>query len=283
MKGGYFLLNGQFHKESEAVFHLADLSCRAAGFEEVFRAEHNEVLFPGSISNHLLNTANTIGADLTGLIDPEGRLLRKDVSRLLNKNKFYLAAKIEIQIYPSHGHVNVVLRAEEIERGYYPLTEPGLLLSFYSGNYKEIRSRPGYATHDLFIRLAAKRMAEELQKPNLILLNSEGNACESITGSFALLNKQEVVFVGEGAGGYRCAIYEEIIRSAKEAGFHPREEDKISKEDLLNAEELFLFDALFGIQKILGLEDQRYYSTKTQLIATKLTELAKRAREDMRY
>jgi branched-chain amino acid aminotransferase len=279
MKGGYFLFNGQFYKEKEPVFHLADLSRRAEGFSEFFRAEHNEVLFLESISNHLWATAESTGLDLEGIFDLEGRVLRKDVSRLLNKNKLYLSAKIEIQIYPSNGKINVILSAEEIERGYYPFKEPGLLLLFYRDHLKGTNADSVYATADIFIRTAAQRAASALNRPNMILLNREECACESIGGSFAYLDQKQVIFPSDGAGGYRCAIKEQVIKSAKEAGFKPVEKEKLSMDDLLHAEELFLYDSVNGIQKVLGLEDRRYFSPKTQLIAGKLSALAKKDRE----
>lgn len=280
MKGGYFLLNGRFHKEEDSVFNLADLTRRTEGFSEVFRAEHNEILFHESICSHLLATAWTIGLDLTGSIDREGRLLQKDVSRLLNKNKLYLAAKIKIQIYPSNGHINILLSAAEIGRGFYPVHEPGLLLSFYRDNRQEIQSTSAYSTSGSFVRQAARRNAEELNRPNMILLNKPGNACETIDGSFAYLNSDHVIFTTDCSGGYRCAIKEKVIQSVKEAGFQPQEKDQITPDDLLNAEELFLYDACNGIQKVLGLEERRFFSTKTQLIAGKLSELAKKDREE---
>jgi len=280
MKGGYFLLNGQFYKEQDAVFRLADLDCLFEGFSETFRAEHNEILFQKSISNHLLATAESIGVDLTGLIDPDGRMLRKDVSRLLNKNKLYQAARIGIQIYPSDSQVNILLRAEETERGYYPIKEPGLLLSFYYDHLKGIQPSAAYSTSGFFISQGAKRMAAALNQSNMILLNSEKNCCECIDGSFAYLNNEEVIFPALGSGGYRCAILEEIIHSALRAGFKPKEQETITTDDLLDAEELFLFDTCNGIQKVLGLEERRYYSTKTQLIARELSELAKKDREE---
>lgn len=279
MIGGYFLLNGRFHKENDAVFDLADLTLRIEGFSEVFRAEHNEILFRESICNHILATAWTIGLDLTGSIDPEGRLLQKDVSRLLNKNKLYLAAKIKIHIYPSNRHLNILLSAEEIERGYYPVHEPGLLLSFYRDHLQEIQSTSVYSTSGNFVRQMARRNAEELNGPNLILLNKQGNACETIDGSFAYLNNEEVIFTTDCSGGYRCAIKEDVIQSVKEAGFRPQEKDKIAPDELLQAEELFLFDACNGIQKVLGLDDRRYFSTKTHLIAEKFSKLARKDRE----
>jgi len=278
MKGGYFLLNGRFHKETDAVFDVADMSQRAEGFCESFRAEHNEVLFVESISNHLLATAATIGADLIGLIDMDGRILRKEVSRLLNKNKLYQAAKIEIQLFPSDSEINMILRAEEIPRGYYPTVEPGVLISIFRDQLQEIHEISGYATSGLFVRQCAARRAKELNQPNIILQNREGNVCETLEGSFAYINQDQLFFTSEREGGYICAIREQVIQSAKDAGFITVVKEKISMDELLHADELFLYDSCHGIQKVLGLEDRRYFSTKTQLIAEKLTALAKKDR-----
>jgi branched-subunit amino acid aminotransferase/4-amino-4-deoxychorismate lyase len=275
MKGGYFLRNGQFHKEDESVFKLSDLTRRVDGFSEFFRAEHNEILFAESICNHLQETAGSIGLDLTRQIDWEGKMLRKDVSRLLNKNKIYLAAKIGIQVYPSDGKINILLNAEETARGYYAATDPGLLVSIYRDNLKEIQPAAAYSTFGLFLRQAAVHQAEELNKPNMLLLNKAGFVCESMVGSFAYVQEEKVFFPADSSGGYRCAIRKEVMQSAREAGCVPLEKEKISPDDLLSAEELFLFDACNGIQKVLGLEDQRYFSTKTHLIAEKLSALAR--------
>ncbi len=279
MKGGYFLFNGQFKKENEPAFHLADLTRRAEGFCETFRAENNEILFLGSVCSHLRATANSIGLDLDGIFDLDGRVLRKDVSRLLNKNKLYLSAKIEIQIFPTEGKINVLLSAEEAERDFFPFKEPGLLLLFYRDLLKEIYPDPVYAPPGFFIQKAAKRKADVLNKPNLILLNREECACESIGGSFAYLDKNQVIFPSNSAGGYCCAIKEQVIKSVKAAGFKPVEKEKISTDDLLHAEEMFLYDPVNGIRKVLGLEERRYFSPKTKLIAGKLSELAKKERE----
>ncbi len=280
MKGGYFLLNGHFHKEQDAVFSLADLTGRAEGFSETFRAEHNEILFSESIGLHLQRTAQSIGADLTEFIGSQGRRLRTDVSRLLNKNKFYLSAKIEMQFFRSSDQYHLVLRAGEMERDYYPIQEPGLILSFYKHQLKEIRATPSYATDGLFLHQAAIRTALELQSPNLILLNRDGFCCESIGGSFAMINKDRIFFPSASSGGYRCAILDEVRQSAEEAGFSTEEQENIRPSELLEAEELLLFDACNGIQKVLGLEDRRYYSTKSHQIALRLSELARKDRAD---
>jgi branched-subunit amino acid aminotransferase/4-amino-4-deoxychorismate lyase len=280
MMGGYFLLNGRFHKEEEAVFTLEDFTCQTNGFREQFRSEHNEALFAPSICHHLIATAETAGIDLTGWIDPDGKLLRKDVSRLLNKNKFYLAAKIEIWIFPSIDRINLLLRAKACERGYYPLKEPGLLLSIYRERLKEIAPYPAFATTGIFLRQKAAQTAQTLGQPNIILLNTRGFACECIDGSFAILSENCVTFPSALSGGYRSAILPKVIVAAHEAGFQTIEKEEITPDELLLAEELFLFDSSNGIQTVLGLEDRRYFGTKTQWIARKFSALALKEREE---
>jgi len=280
MKGGFFLLDGRFHKEGDAVFSLAELDCHAEGFTEHFRAEHNEVLFLESIVHHLTATASTLGLEIEEIVGADGRLLRKDVSRLLNKNKLYLAARIGIHIYPSGDKIHCILYAEEMERGYYPLKEPGLLLSFYRNHQKETEPGAGYVTSGFLVRQGAKRQADEQQRTDQILLNKEGNCCETIHGSFAYRSKKMLTFPSAASGGYRCAILEEVVQSVRKAGFQATEKERITPDDLLEAEELFLFDACNGIQKVLGLEDQRYFSTSTPQIAARLAEMAKKDREE---
>ena len=265
MKGGYFLFNGQFHKEGDAVFTLADLSQRALGFSEIFRAEHNEILFPHAISAHLFATAENAGLEISGTIGPEGRLLQKDVSRLLNKNKFYLAARIGIQFYRSGDKINCILTAEEIERGYYPYYEPGLLLSFY-----DIQTAGSFSFQN------SPLLAGEQNKPDLIIINSSGFTCRSLFCSIAYIEKDQVFFTTESSVRNKCAILEEIFKSAKDVGLEPMEKENVTPEMLLEADEVFLFDTCNGIQKVLGLEDRRYFSPKTKLIAKRLAERAKK-------
>lgn len=259
MKGGYFLFNGQFHKEGDAVFTLEDLSQRASGFSEFFRAEHNEILFPLAISAHLVATAETANLEISGLIGSEGRLLRKNVSRLLNKNKLYLAARIGIQVYRSGEKINLILTAQEMERGYYPLNEPGMLLSFCRDPLKEIPTFPTFNTTSSFVWQGAGRIAD-------------------FNGSFAFMRGNRVIFPSASSFGYRCSIRDEVIQGAKDAGFQIEEREKIDPEELLQADELFLFNSCSGIQKVLGLEDRRYFSPKTKQIAEKLSEKAKQGR-----
>jgi hypothetical protein len=275
MKGGFFLLNGLFQKEQEAVFTLSDLKNRKEGFSEFFRAEENEVLFVETISEHLIASAEAVGLDLSTSLDPQDKVLRRDVSRLLNKNKLYLAAEIEIQIYPSDSMLNIQFNAREVARGFYPLPDQGLLLSIYHDSMEVIGSSPSYSAFCELRWMIARRRNALSAKTNVLVFNKAGHACESVGGSFAYIQNEEVFFPSAETGGYLCAIRQQVRESAALAGFQIKESSIITAGDLLNAEEIFLFDSCNGIRKVIGLQEQRYFNTKTQLIAEQLTRLAK--------
>ena len=65
-----------------------------------------------------------------------------------------------------------------------------------------------------------------------------------------------------------------MANAARQCGFEPVFRENIGSEELLEADELFLMDNCLGIQKVLGLEERRFYSIKTEAIARKFTELA---------
>lgn len=272
MKGGYILLNGKFHRESEPLFTCLDLQRLNNGIKESFRTENNLILFAKENYSYLINALSAIG--LPAPVEWDLLRLSKDVSRLLNKNHFFLAAKVNIHFFQGIDNTDYLLTAEEIPTGFYPLNEQGLMIDFYEEGVKSDTKLNSYEPSSRFLWISAANFAVSKLKDNLILINKNGHACESIASSFGYLKDNSAVFPSPGSYGYQPPLKSIIIKCAKSSGFRVLVKDNISREDLLNADELFLIDNSLGIQKVLGLNQRRYYSTKTTAIALKLKELA---------
>ena len=138
-----------------------------------------------------------------------------------------------------------------------------------------------YEPSSRFLWISANNIAKTESKHNLILSNEKGYASESIASSFGYLKDSTAVFPSPRSCGYQPPLRSTIIKCAKSCGFKVLVKDNISREDLLNADEMFLIDNCLGIQKVLGLHDRRYYSTKTTTIALKLKELAMKENETL--
>jgi len=273
VKGGYILYNGKFYSENDPLFTGADLYRLNTGIRESFRTENNMVIFAEDNFNYLINSLLSIGLPIPK--DWDLPRFMKDVSRLLNKNHFFLAAKVVIHLIPGVSGTDYLLTAEEIPAGFYPVNESGLLIDFYTEGAKAPSIYHAYEPSSRFLWIAATRAALSSSKNNLILSNNDGFACESIGGTFGYLIDGTAVFPASEAQGYCPPILGVVMECAEQFGFEIFEKKEISHEDLMLADELFLIDNCLGIQLVLGLNSRRYYTTGSTNISLKLSEMAK--------
>jgi branched-chain amino acid aminotransferase len=231
------------------------------------------VMFAEDNFNYLINSLLSIGLPIPK--DWDLPRFMKDVSRLLNKNHFFLAAKVVIHLIPGVSGTDYLLTAEEIPAGFYPVNESGLLIDFYTEGAKAPSIYHAYEPSSRFLWIAATRAALSSSKNNLILSNNDGFACESIGGTFGYLIDGAAVFPASEAQGYCPPVLGVVMECAEQFGFEIIEKKEISHEDLMLADELFLIDNCLGIQLVLGLNSRRYYTTGSTNISLKLSEMAK--------
>ena len=273
MKGGYILFNGKFYHESDPLFTGADLFRLNTGIRESFRTENNLVMFADDNFNYLVNSLLSIGLPLPN--DWDLPRFTHDVSRLLNKNHFFLAAKVVIHLVPGTSGTDYLMTAEEIPVGFYPISEAGLLIDFFKEGSKSPSIHHAFEPSSRFLWTSATREALPTSKNNLIISNNLGFACESIGGTFGYLIGENAVFPDPESQGYCPPILGVVMECAEQSGFKVIENTMISHADLLNADELFLVDNCHGVQQVIGLSTRRYYTIGTNNIALKLSEIAR--------
>lgn len=274
MKGGYILFNGKFYRDSDLLFTGADLYRLNAGIRESFRTENNLVMFAEDNFSYFINSLLSIGLPI-----PDAWNLprfTRDVSRLLNKNHLFLAARVVIHLIPGTSGTDYLLTAEEIPVGFYPVNEGGVLIDFFDQGAKTPSIYHAFEPSSRFLWTAATRTARSNAKNNLILSNNNGYACESIGGTFGYLTGRTAVFPAPESQGYCPPLLGVVMECAEQCGYEIVENREISHEDLLLADELFLIDNCLGIQTVLGLSTRRYYKTGTTDIALKLSEVARK-------
>jgi branched-chain amino acid aminotransferase len=279
MKGGYIQYNGKFFRDEQLLFSGRDLFRLGIGLQEFFRAENNEILFTEDVYQHIIDAAESVNLRLPADFDTAGTRFCRDVARLLNKNKLYLAARVVVQLFPGADETDIILRAEEITRGFFPLNDTGLLLDLFTDATKSKNRIDNFEPGSRFLWMLAANSASYSGKQNMILLNNDGHPCEAIGCSFAFLKDEKIVFPAPESGGYQSTITKQIVKIAELCGYQSIEKADIDLEELLDADEMFLIDNCLGIQKVLGFRDRRYYSANTIAIALKFNELAENYRK----
>lgn len=272
MKGGYILLNGKFHPESEPLFKGIEFDHLNSAIRNSFRAENNEILFP--LENYLYILDHLTVFQIPAPKDWDLPRFRKDVSRLLNKNHLFLAARVNMLFFKQKESTSFLLTAEEIPRGFYPLNENGLLIDFYDEGSKGETLFNHFESSSRFLWLSAKRWAENKGKHNLLISASKDFICEGIGVSFGYFLGNTLILPAKETSGYLPPLLKIVAKLAQENKIEVLFKSDITKTDLLDAEEVFLVDNCLGIQKVLGLNNRRYYSTKTTLLSSLIRDRA---------
>lgn len=272
MKVGYILLNGKFHPQAEPLFTGLECDTLNTLIKHSFRAENNEILFP--LENYLSILDHLSAFDIPAPRDWDIARFRKDVSRLLNKNHLFLAARVNIIFFKGNEHTSFLLTAEEIPRGFYPLNENGLLIDFYEECSKGNTLFNSFESSSCYLWLSAKHSANQKGKQNLLISNSEKFICEGISVSFGYFVDNKLILPSKETGGYIPPMVKIIAKYAIENSVEVLFKSDITRKDLLDADEVFLIDNCLGIQKVLGLQNRRYYSTKTTLLSSLIKDQA---------
>lgn len=274
MKGGFVLYNGRFFKEDELLFSASDAATIEIGIKEIFRTVNNEILFANHVYENILQACAATSIPVPEDFDITGNRLKKDVSRLLNKNKYYLAAEVMVRLFPGEKSTGCLIISRELNRGYYPLNTSGLLLGFYNSNKKNLSKLSRFEIGSRYLWVLAGSEATAKNKQNMILFDNRDCACECIGSSFAYIKEREIIFPDPGFGGYQSVLVEPVKECAVNRGLSVRVSESITDEDILDADEIFVIDNSLGILKVLGLESRRYYSIVTEEIASELGIMA---------
>ena len=274
VKGGFVLYNGKFFPASEKLFAGNELFRIEAGIKVWFRTEDNEILFHRQNYAYLCAATQAVNLSLPEDFDLAGARLRRDVSRLLNKNKFYLAGRVVVYLVPGVRGTDVLLTAEEIPRGFFPMNENGLLIDIFREGKKSDTMMNPYETGSRFLWMIAAAKAQLLHRENMILLNCNGYCCEAIGASFGFIQENALYMPSGKSGGYQVVLSERVREAARQAGFVTVDNDRISPAELEKAEEVFLIDNALGIQWVMGIGNRRYYHTKTLEVVRKLQQMA---------
>lgn len=276
MKAGFVLYNGKFRKSEELLFHGNELFRLELGLKEAFRTEDNEILFFNANYGHIVDACTNLNFSLPEDFDASGNRLRRDVSRLLNKNKLYLASRVIVHLFPSPTGTDCLLTAEAIPRGFYPLNEKGLLVDSFEEGSKAESSLSSFEVGSRFLWSLAAAAAYRKGMQSMLIRNRKGFVCEAIGVSFGFIKNHVVYFPGTAAGGYASVLTGAVRECARLAGFTVTDINEIADAKLLDADELFLIDNCLGIQSVIGFRNRRYYNHKTKEIVLRLQEMARR-------
>ncbi len=261
---GYISLNGKLLQSDSPVFKVENRSFRYGDslFETVkcvdgiplFLESHLQRLYAGmevleyEWNDQLLKT-----------------VLNEEIKRLLVRNRLKEGARLRITVFRNDGgfytpvtnHVSILLEtAPDINN--YVLNKDGISLGVFEEIFKPIHTFNSLKSANGLLFVKAGLAKTKKQVDDLIILNSKGLVCETISSNIFMIIHNRLVTPPLSEGCLPGTMRQNILALAPSLGLEVLE-TPVGINALEQAEEVFVSNSINGVKWVMGYENKRYF------------------------
>lgn len=275
MRVNYQNINGQLLPETKAVLLSENRAFRYGdAIFETMLWEHGRIrLLPYHVER-LQQSMQVL--QMNGWEDFDVDFIDGAVKELLRKNEWgQRACRIRLQVYrdggglysPVTNRAGYVLSCTPIliERGELQ-AKTGLIVDVYTEHYKAASSLSRLKSTNSLIFVLAGLYRKKRGLDEVVILNQDQLLCESLSSNIFISYNNQLFTPALGEGCVAGVMRRRILELAPELGVDIVEA-KIDPQILHDADEVFLTNALRGVQWVMGYKQKRYFkhwSTKFQ-------------------
>ncbi|MFN7015091.1 MAG: aminotransferase class IV, partial [Bacteroidia bacterium] len=207
--------------------------------------------------------------------------IKQQIALLLEKNQIQKSGRIRISLYrnaegfykPASNECDLIIEATKIDAlATYELNMPGLVVDIYKNAYKPLHFLSEVKSSSSLLYVLAAEWAKQHYLDDALLINEKKNICEA-TSSNLFWVKNAVVYTPPISEGCLPGIMREVLIELMQKNNLEIFEKPCTENDLLEADELFLSNAIHGIKWIVAYKNKRYFTNTAKKLINYLNQL----------
>lgn len=263
-EGNYILVNGSFVPGAE--YHISLKESDGFLFSEKIRAVRSAFPFFRETLEMIKQKLMIFNQSYPDLTENDGAELKRQMERTLTKNKHFLGAVLSLRFWISDQKIQYSIQSAKNENVGYGLNDKGLYVAVFDIIRKSVSSLSNTSLGSEINWRIAGNYPKDVASDELLLLNTDGQIIEA-AGSNVFLIKGSTV---KGTSIYHGA-YADISKPLMLSVFNKlqlgyNENDGITEQDMKEADEIFLVNAIDGIRWVVGFEGKRYFNNTIRKI-----------------
>jgi branched-subunit amino acid aminotransferase/4-amino-4-deoxychorismate lyase len=259
----FIIINGEIVKKSQTGFIPFFWDEPFVITQKIWFGFGGIPLFHENLENIKL-VLKTMNTSIPDLFNDEQELFRI-TKRMLNKNMFFRSGIITCQVFLGKTEVNTIISSFAFPDFDFQISKQGLII-----NFSEFEKYPGNPLNQFgfFNDPQWKFSDARIQGTtfhNSIFLNEKGAVCDCISANIFMIKGKVLYTPSIASGCYTDSLRNIILETAPKTNLIVSESDEISKEDVIQMNEIFLASEEHGIQWVLGVSNKRFvhhYSEK---------------------
>jgi branched-chain amino acid aminotransferase len=194
-------------------------------------------------------------------------ILHNYIVKLLNKNRIFKGARIRLTVYrdqgglytPERNTISWFIESSDLVYEKYMLNQKGLKADIFDDLHKPVNKLSNLKTNNSLIFVLAGLYRKENNLDECFILNQFGRIVESVSSNIFLVFEDQIITPPLSEGCIAGVMRNEIIDIASSENYSIKERG-ILERDLIEAEEVFITNAIQGIQWIGAYKDRRYFN-----------------------
>lgn len=204
------------------------------------------------------------------------------ILHLLEKNNLNKEARIRLTVFRNEGglytpetnDISFLIETEAFDICKYPLNQKGLWVDVYAEIKKQVNKISTLKTGSALLYVMAGLTKTSLKLDDCLLVNDNGNIIESISSNIFVV-KNGTLYTSPISDGCIDGVMRKQILDIAAQNKILTFEQPLTVHTLTNGDEVFLTNAIKGIQWVGQFKNKFYTNQKAVFFTEKLNELTK--------
>lgn len=273
----YVWVNGEFSRSDQPVLPLTNRAFSYGdGFFETIHAYGTEAKHINLHYNRIIASLATLGMEAPSFLN--AHMLGREITRLLNKNRLFSSVRVRVTFVrntggfysPTDNSVSIYIQGAPLPVDFYPLNTKGLVIELFTDIRKPINKLSPIKSCNAQLYVMAGLSMQQLGVDDCLIINDQNRIAEAMSSNVFLVQGTKLYTPSLEEGCVAGVMRQVVLDLATHNGFKVDNQARIEPEQLLDADEVFLTDAITGIRWVVGLRQKRYFGVISKKLSKAL-------------
>ena len=266
--------NGTIYSSSTPIINAANPSLRYGdGLFETIRVKEGQLLLGELHFARLFKGMQLLHFEIPETFTQD--YLRSSIISLCEQNKIEHSARVRLNVFRSESSTehpdtpSFIIEAWEIPRLSSEIDPAGICVDVYEDGKKGIDVFSNCKTNNYLLYVMASRHASEHYLDEALVMNHEGRVCDGSTSNIFWV-KSDLIYTPPLSEGCIAGVMRTNLLTVLPAKGFNITEKQTDIEELLNADEIFMTNAIRSIRWVRQFRNKKYTSKTAASIYSSL-------------
>jgi len=270
--------NGTFYPETAALFTADNRAFRYG--DSLFETIHCNGTQIQLFGEHMERLQLGMSHLRMEIPDNFSQTIETNIKSLITKNKSFLGTRIRLSVFrnsgglytPKTNRISFLIESSKLDSPNYYLNKKGLTIGLFDSYKKASNSMSGFKTGNSLPFILAGLHKDEMKWDDCLLLNERQNLVESVSSNLFIVKDGILYTPSLESGAMNGIMREQIIQIALNLGITVYDDCIMKPDQLMDADEIFLTNAIVGIRWVVAYEERRYFNRSSKILIEELNK-----------